>query len=66
MGRVRIDNYDAPGSPKESDITVKEVWLTEEQAASEVERLNALWRERHPDDDSTQYFAQYARLERET
>jgi hypothetical protein len=62
---VRIDNYDVPGSPKESDIVVKEVWLTEQQADREVGRLNALWAERHPDNDSTKYFAQYTRLERE-
>jgi hypothetical protein len=60
---VRIDNYDVPGSPKEQDVTVKEVWRTQEQAEREVERLNALWRERHPEDDSARYSAQHTRLE---
>ena len=36
-----------------------------EQAECEVDRLNALRRERHPDDDSARYFAQHTRLERD-
>jgi hypothetical protein len=33
---VRVGNYDVPGSPKEQDVTVKEVWLTAEAAEREV------------------------------
>ena len=62
---VRIDDYDVPGSPKENDVYVKEVWLTREQAEREVDRLNELWRRDHPDSDRTKYFAEYTRLERE-
>jgi hypothetical protein len=57
---VRIDDYDIAGIPKESLITVKEVWLSLEQAKSEVARLNALNAE-----EGAHYFVQYTRLERD-
>src|SRR3954453_22530014 len=38
---VRIDEYDIPGIPKNQLITVKEVWLSREQADAEVAGLNA-------------------------
>jgi hypothetical protein len=57
---VRIDGYDIAGVPKESLITVKEVWLSPEQAESEVVRLNAL-----NADKSAHYFMQYTRLQRD-
>jgi hypothetical protein len=58
---VRIDGFHDPGAPDQFVVTVKEVWLSQEQADREVERLNALVRERHGD-DSIRYFAQYTRL----
>ena len=57
---VRIDGYLDAGIPKESLITVKEVWLAREEAENEVARLNAL-----NADEGTYYFVQYTRLERD-
>jgi hypothetical protein len=57
---VRIDEYDIPGIPKDQLITVKEVWLSQEQADAEVARLNAV-----NADKSCRYLAYYARVERE-
>lgn len=63
---VRIDDFHSPETPIDVCVTpVKEVWLTAKQAEAEVERLNALWLERNPGDDSVRYFSQYTRLERD-
>jgi hypothetical protein len=39
---VRIDGFTTQAPQAESVVTVKEVWLSQEQADREVERLNAL------------------------
>jgi len=57
---VRIDEYDIPGIPKDQLITVKEVWLSQEQADAEVARLNAVNAEK-----SCRYLTYYAKVERE-
>jgi hypothetical protein len=58
---LRIDEYDIPGIPKDQLVTVKEVWLSEEQADAEVARLNEI-----NGDKSTHYFSSEVTVERET
>ena len=43
---VRLDKFLAEVSPPENTITVKEVVLTQEEAESEVHRLNAINRDK--------------------
>ena len=58
---VRIDDFlDHLELPPEDQVYVKEVWLTEEEAASEAARLNALVA-----DKRSRYVVHYTRLARE-
>jgi hypothetical protein len=58
---VRIDDFlDHLELPPEDQVYVKEVWLTEEEAASEAARLNALVA-----DKGSRYVVHYTRLARE-
>ena len=57
---LRIDGYDSPGIPKEQHVTVKEIWLSEEQADAEVARLNEI-----NGDKSYRYFSFWVKVERE-
>jgi hypothetical protein len=57
---VRIDEYDIAGIPKDQLVTVKEIWLSEEQADAEVARLNEI-----NGDKSHRYFSYYVKVERE-
>jgi hypothetical protein len=56
---VRIDGDDNPEIPRESLITVKEVWLSADRAEAEVARLKEL-----NSDKRIRYFMQYTHLER--
>lgn len=58
---VRIDEYDIPGIPKDHLVTVKEVWLSQEQADAEVERLNTV-----NADKSCRYLTYHVKVERES
>jgi hypothetical protein len=58
---VRLDECDIPEIPRESLITVKEVWLSADRAEAEVARLNEL-----SSDKSAHYFMQYTHLERDS
>lgn len=57
---MRIDEFDIPGIPKDQLITVKEIWLSQEQADAEVARLNAI-----NADKSCRHLTHYAKVERE-
>jgi hypothetical protein len=58
---VRIEEYLTHLElPPEDQVYVKEVWLTQEEAASEAARLNAL-----ASDKGSRYVVHYTRLARE-
>jgi hypothetical protein len=57
---VRIDDYLDLDIAPEDKVYVKEIWLTEEEAAAEAARLNAL-----STDKSSRYVVHYTRLARE-
>jgi hypothetical protein len=58
---VRFDGFHAPDTEPEYLFTVKEVFLAEEEAQAEVDRLNAARAERGGD-ERVRYFSQYTRL----
>ena len=57
---LRVDDYLDSGLAAEEKVTVKEVWLTEDEADAAVARLNAL-----REDDGSRYLVRYARVARE-
>jgi hypothetical protein len=60
---VRVDLFRARANPDDLNdcVQVKEIWWTSEEAAAEVDRLNAL---REKDGVGSRYFAQYVRVRR--
>jgi hypothetical protein len=58
---MRIDEYPSlPDLPPEEKVYVKEVWLTQQDAEQEADRLNAL-----AADKNCRYVVRYTRLARE-